>query len=126
MQQQYCTFYLENYLRIIKLGGGEMRFRIVNYCRMKDVLKEGGQPFSFTFKNPLAVMNGFGATTQMKMIGRALQEMFPPINPEKVKIESLKRVICFSYNANKKVIYFRHYKIIVNEGGVDKSFAKLL
>lgn len=24
------------------------------------------------------------------------------------------------------MIYFRHYKIIVQEGGVDKSFAKLL
>ena len=64
---------LENYLRIIKMGGGEMRFRIVNYCRMKDVLKEGGQPFSFSFKNPLAVMNGFSATSQMKMVGRSLQ-----------------------------------------------------
>ena len=52
--------------------------------------------------------------------------MFPPINPEKIKIDSLKRVVCFSYSANKKVIYFRHYKIVVNEGGVDKSFAKLV
>jgi len=38
----------------------------------------------------------------------------------------LKRVISFSYNANKKFIYFRHYKIIVEEGGVNKYFSTLL
>jgi len=48
------------------------------------------------------------------MIGRGLQEMFPPINPEKIKIDRLKRVVSFTYVANKKMIYFRHYKIIVN------------
>ena len=58
-----------------------MKFRIINYCRMKDVLHNGGQPFSFSFKDPLAVLNGFGATNQTKNIGRALQEMFPPLNP---------------------------------------------
>lgn len=103
-----------------------MRFRISSYCRMKDVLHNGGQPFSFTFKHPLAVMSGFGVNSQMKMIGKALQEMFPPINPEKIKTERLKRVVCFNYSANKKVIYFRHYKIVIQEGGIDRSFSKLL
>ena len=103
-----------------------MRFRVINYCRMKDVFHNGGQPFSFTFKNPLGIMTGFSVNSQTKMIGRTLQEMFPPINPEKLRIQSLKRVVCFTYSPNKKVIYMRHYKIIIQEGGVDKSFAKLL
>lgn len=103
-----------------------MNFRIVNYCRMRDVLRNGGQPFSFSFRDPLTVLNGFGVNSQTKIIGRSLQQMFPPINPEKIKIERLKRVVCFEYNANKKMIYFRHYKIIVQEGGLDKSFSKLL
>ena len=68
-------------MRVVKIGGGEMRFKIINYCRMKDVFHNGGQPFSFTFKNPLAVLNGFGVNSQTKMIGRSLQEMFPPITP---------------------------------------------
>jgi len=62
----------------------------------------------------------------MRMIGLSLQEMFPSINPEKLKPERLKRVILFSYNPNKKFIYFRHYKIIVEEGGINKSFSSLL
>lgn len=103
-----------------------MIFRIINYCCMRDVLHNGGQPFSLSFKDPLTVLNGFGANSQTKMIGKALQEMFPPINPEKIKVERLKRVICFDYNSNKKMIYFRHYKIIIHEGGLDKSFSKLL
>lgn len=73
-------------MRILKLGGGEMVFRIVNYCRMKDVIHNGGQQFSFGFKDPLTVLNGFGVNSQTKMIGRSLREMFPPINPEKIKI----------------------------------------
>ena len=52
--------------------------------------------------------------------------MFPPINPQKIKTESLKRVICFTYSSKKKHIYLRQYKIIINEGGVDRSFSKLL
>lgn len=93
---------------------------------MKDVLHHGGQPFSFAFKDPLVVLNGFGENSQIRMIGLSLQEMFPAINPQKLKVERLKRVISFSYNANKKFIYFRHYKIIVEEGGVNKYFSTLL
>lgn len=95
MKSSIFTFNIENYLRIIKVGGGEMNFRIVNYCRMRDVLHNGGQPFSFSFRDPLTVLNGFGVNSQTKMIGRSLQQMFPPINPEKIKIERLKRVVCF-------------------------------
>lgn len=95
MKSSIFPFNLENYLRIIKVGGGEMNFRIVNYCRMRDVLHNGGQPFSFSFRDPLTVLNGFGVNSQTKMIGRSLQQMFPPINPEKIKIERLKRVVCF-------------------------------
>jgi hypothetical protein len=31
-----------------------------------------------------------------------------------------------TYNANKKVIYFRHYKIAIHEAGVNNAFSKLL
>lgn len=58
-----------------------MVFRIINYCRMKDVINNGGQPFSISFKDPLVILNNFSENTQIKMIGRSLQEMFPPINP---------------------------------------------
>jgi len=50
---------LEDYIRFIKVGGGEMIFRILNFCRMKDVFHNGGQPFSLSFKDPLLVLNGF-------------------------------------------------------------------
>jgi len=60
-------------MRVIKIGGGEMNFRIINYCRMKDVLHEGGQPFSFSFKDPLVILNNFNENGQVRMIGRGLQ-----------------------------------------------------
>ena len=40
--------------------------------------------------------------------------MFPPLNPERVKVDRLKRVVSFTYHSKKKVIYFRHYKIVMN------------
>ena len=51
--------YLETFARFIKVGGGEILFRVINYCRMKDVMSNGGQPFSFSFKEPLIVLNNF-------------------------------------------------------------------
>lgn len=32
----------------------------------------------------------------------------------------------FTYQPNKKCIYFRHYKIIINEGGVGNTFRQLM
>lgn len=73
------------YIRFIKVGGGEMTFRIVNFARMKDVLKNGGQQFSYSFKEALLVLNGFNDSQQVKMIGRGLQELFPSLNLAKAK-----------------------------------------
>jgi hypothetical protein len=48
--------------------------------------------------------------------------MFPNINLDKINIKTVKRVLSFTYQTNKKCIYFRHYRIIVNEGGINSSF----
>ena len=103
----------KDFVRFIKVGGGEMTFRIVNFCRMKDVLHHGGQPFCYSFKESLLVLNGFNdAQQQIKMIGKGLQELFPSLNLAKAKTEHLRRVISFSYRPKKKFIFFRQYKII--------------
>jgi ribosome biogenesis protein SSF1/2 len=120
------VYNLGDYLRIMKIGAGEMIFRLMSYCRMKDVLHHGGQPFSLAFKDPLVIVSNFSETVQLKMIGKSLQEMFPPINPEKLKVDRLKRVILFNYNSHKKIIYFRHYKIIIPQKSSTKQFSKLL
>ena len=52
--------------------------------------------------------------------------MFPALNLEKVKMDSFKRVISFTYNPNKKCIYFRHYKITIQEAGVSNKFKQIL
>lgn len=89
-----------------------MTFRIVNFSRMRDVLKNGGQPFSYSFKESLLVLNGFNEAQQIKMIGKGLQELFPSLNLAKAKTENLKRVVSFTYRPKKKFIFFRQYKII--------------
>lgn len=116
----------KEFIRFIKVGGGEMTFRIINYCRMRDVLKNGVQPFSYSFKQSLLVLNGFGENQQVKMIGKGLQEVFPSLNLESAKTENIKRVMSFSYRPKKKFIFFRQYKIVQHEGGVSNSFQKLM
>ena len=103
----------EIFARFIKVGGGEMLFRVINYCRMKEVFSNGGQPFSFSFKEPLIVLNNFAENNQVRQIGRSIQELFPNINLEKIKINNVKRVMSFTYQPNRKCIYFRHYKIMI-------------
>jgi len=100
------------YIRFIKLGGGEMTFRIMNFSRMKDILNNGGQPFSYSFKESLLVLNGFHDSQQVKMVGKGLQEIFPSLNLAKAKTEHLKRVMSFSYRPKKKYFFFRQYKIM--------------
>ena len=93
---------------------------------MKDILRNGGQPFSFAFKEPLIVLNNFAENNQVRQIGRSIQELFPNINLDKIKIDAIKRVMSFTYQPNKKCIYFRHYKIVKEEGGVTKHFKELM
>lgn len=93
---------------------------------MKEVMKYGGQPFSYSFKESLLVLDGFADNQQVKMIGKGLQELFPSLNLAKAKTENLKRVVSFSYRPKKKFIYFRQYKIIQSEAGVNSTFQKLM
>ena len=125
LKESIIYLYKETYARFIKIGGGEILFRVINYCRMKDVLKNGGQPFSFSFKEPLIVLNNFAENNQVRQIGRSIQEMFPNLNLDTIKISNVKRVMSFTYQANKKCIYFRQYKISIREGGMTGSFKQL-
>lgn len=101
-----------------------MLFRVVNYCRMKDVLKNGGQPFSFSFKEPLIVLNNFTESNQVRQIGRSIQALFPNINLDTIHLSHIRRVMSFTYH--NKSIYFRHYKVVIKEGGVAHSFKELI
>ena len=62
-----------------------MTYRILNFATMKDVLRNGGQQFSYSFKEALLVLNGFNDSQQIKMIGKGLQELFPSLNLAKAK-----------------------------------------
>lgn len=72
------------------------------------------------------MLNGFNESQQTRMIGRGLQELFPPLNLEKQKTENFKRVISFSYRSKKKTIFFRQYKIIKQDAGISANFKKLM
>ena len=93
---------------------------------MKDVIAKGGLPFNLSFKEPLIVLNNFTENNQVRQIGRSIQELFPSINLEKIKLENMKRVMSFTYQSNKKCIYFRHYKLVFEEGGVEDTFKDLM
>ena len=43
-----------------------MIFRVINYCRMKDVFKRSGQSFNFSLNEPLIVLNNFAENNQVR------------------------------------------------------------
>jgi hypothetical protein len=58
----------------------------------------------------------------MRQISRSIQDMFPNINLNQINLSNIKRVISFTYQINKKFIYFRHYKIICKSKSYQNKF----
>ena len=118
----------ECYVRFIAVKGPLITFRILNYCRAKDILNNvnNSLPFMNDVNSPLLVLNNFNQphNDNLKRISSVLQGMFPPLNMHTVQPEHLKRVLSFTYRPENNCIYFRSYRIKLASSGVDKTVKK--
>lgn len=111
------------------MKGGMLTFKIINFCRAKDILNNVhlSQPFLRELNPPLLVLNNFNNKgPNVKKISDILQELFPALNMTKVKPEHLKRVVSFTYNDKNQSIYFRNYRVKLSPVGVSKSIQEIL
>lgn len=120
----------------LKLGrfprGPTVTFRVESYTLGRDVRSSLKRQVTYEkqFANhPLLIMNSFTSSDQdrsMQLVESMFQNMFPSINPTKVKVNTIKRCVLLNYNKDTKSIDFRHYTIKVVPIGLNRGVKKIV
>ncbi|KAI5959283.1 SSF1 [Candida pseudojiufengensis] len=125
-------------LRMGKLPRGPtLQFMINTYSLCKDVRRILKHPKSvgkdsFEFHQPpLLVMNGFSNNVKElsmheKLMITMFQNMFPPIQPQFTKVNTIKRVLLINKNKETNEIEIRHYSINTKLVEENKNVKKLI
>ncbi|XP_035427602.1 suppressor of SWI4 1 homolog isoform X2 [Cygnus atratus] len=111
-------------------GGPTLTFKVTQYSLIKDVvssLKRHRMHEQQFTQHPLLVLSNFGLQQiHVKLMASMFQNMFPSINVHKVNLNSIKRCLLVSYDAETQLLDFRHYSVKVVPVGVSKGLKKLL
>lgn len=119
------------YLRVAKTPQGPtLSFKINEYSLAADVAQSQLRPRcpQDLFKNaPLIVMSGFGnGAEHLKLTTTVFKNIFPAIDINTVKLSSCQRIVLLNYNAETKLVDFRHYSIRLQPVGVSKRLRKFV
>jgi len=120
----------------LKLGrfprGPTVTFRVENYTLGRDVRSSLKRQVTYAKQyanHPLLIMNSFTNIEQdrtMQLVESMFQNMFPAINPTKVKVNTIRRCVLLNYNKDDKTIDFRHYTIKVVPVGLNRGVKKIV
>lgn len=124
-------------LRIGRIPRGPtLTFKVENYSLCKDVHKIQRRPKSISkdareyLTPPLLVLNGFTnpqtATPEEKLLITTLQNLFPPIQPQSINVNTVKRVLMVNKDKETGQIDLRHYLISTKNVEGSKPVKKLL
>ncbi len=69
---------------------------------------------------------GGGGGRAMELLASMLQNMFPSINVNTVKVNSIRRCVLLNYDSETDLVNFRHYTIKVVPVGVNKGIKKIV
>ncbi|QLG70458.1 hypothetical protein HG535_0A03980 [Zygotorulaspora mrakii] len=123
--------------------GPTITFQVADYSLDKDVKKYLKRPKSLgkedVMSPPLLVLNGFntmGSKSQddqnigeeanvEKVVVSMFQNVFPPLNPARTQLNSIKRVFMINKDAETGEITMRHYFIDIREVEISKNLKKL-
>ncbi|NXO72401.1 SSF1 protein, partial [Phainopepla nitens] len=76
---------------------------------------------------PLLVLGNFGLPQMhLKLMAGMFQGMFPALNVHKVNLNSIRRCLLISYDADSQLLEFRHYSIQVVPVGLSRGLRKIL
>ena len=121
------------YLKLARFPRGPtLTFRIEDYTLGRDVRASLKRQVTYAkqFANhALLIMNSFNnveGDRSLQLVESMFQNMFPSINPTKVKVNSIRRCVLLNYNKDTKMIDFRHYTIKVVPTGLNKGVKKLV
>jgi len=121
------------YLKIGRFPRGPtLTFRIQDYTLGRDVRSSLKRQVTYAKQyanHALLIMNNFATSDgerSLQLMESMFQNMFPSINPTKVKVNAIRRCVLLNYNKDTKTIDFRHYTIKVVPTGLNKGVKKIV
>jgi len=76
---------------------------------------------------PLVVLNNFNSGGQaIHLASVTLQNMFPAINLDTIRLRECRRVVLFHYDAESETILFRHYIITAAPSGINRNLRRIV
>uniref|UniRef100_A0A8V5GPF5 Uncharacterized protein n=1 Tax=Melopsittacus undulatus TaxID=13146 RepID=A0A8V5GPF5_MELUD len=76
---------------------------------------------------PLLVLSSFGLPqSHIRLMASTFQNLLPSINVHRVNLNTIKRCLLISYDAETELLHLRHYSIKVVPVGVSRGLKKLL
>lgn len=124
-------------------NGPTITFNVMDYSLGKDIKKFLKRPKSLNGEDvlnpPLLVLNGFNSNKKNnndneevndesnveKVVISMFQNVFPPLNPSKTELNSIKRVLMINKDSTTKEISLRHYFIDVKDVEISKNLKNL-
>ncbi|CAI4053140.1 hypothetical protein SUVZ_15G2190 [Saccharomyces uvarum] len=119
--------------------GPTVTFQVMDYSLGKDIKKFLKRPKSLNnddvLNPPLLVLNGFSTSKKSgednqdvnveKVIVSMFQNIFPPLNPARTSLNSIKRVFMINKDRETGEISMRHYFIDIREVEISRNLKRL-
>lgn len=126
-------------LKVAKTPNGPtITFKVQDYSLSKDIKKYLKKPKSLDKEDvlspPLLVMNGFNnkfddETDEKKKVEKIMvsmfQNIFPPLNPSRTQLNSIKRVFMINKDGKTGELSLRHYFIEIKDVEISKNLKNL-
>jgi len=112
--------------------GPTITFAVENYSLGKDVRSSLKRQVTYAKQyanHALLIMNNFTGSEDgksLELVESMFQNLFPSINPHKVKVGTIRRCVLMNYNKDTKLIDFRHYTIKMMPVGICKGTKKIV
>ncbi|XP_053824271.1 suppressor of SWI4 1 homolog isoform X4 [Vidua chalybeata] len=117
-------------LKIFRLPGGPtLTFKVLQYSLVRDVVSalRRHRMHEQQFRHPpLLVLGSFGARPELRLTAGMFQGMFPALNVHKVNLNSIRRCLLISYDAEAQLLELRHYSVQVVPVGLSRGLRKIL
>ncbi|XP_058717788.1 suppressor of SWI4 1 homolog isoform X2 [Poecile atricapillus] len=117
-------------LKLFRLPGGPtLTFKVLQYSLVRDVvsaLRRHRMHEQQFLQPPLLVLGNFGVPgMEMKLMAGMFQGMFPALNIHRLNLNSVRRCLLISYDADSQLLEFRHYVQVVPVG-LSRGIRKIL
>ena len=127
----FSTTETGTYLRLAKMPRGPtLYFKVEKYCLCKDVAALQRRPHSpgtEYLSPPLVVLNNMQSDERhLKLTDVMIQNLFPPIDVDTVKLQQCRRVVLFRRDPDTGHFDLRHYVVNVKAAGLSKGVRKIL